>query len=245
MNPITHPVIMAVLALVFAGGGYYADYFVTKVTSDSAEPKLCHNFDQQVHTVERVVDGDTVVLEDKTIVRLMSIDAPDEKDCYYEESTKALSKLVLGKSIILEKGSDTEDAFGRLLRYVFIYNADSEKDNPFVNDLMIKKGAAIPLLISADRRYEPLIKNSYAIAQKEGEGMHGKCEQDPDLLTPPSKKCLIIGNYSRNTRKSLYYLPEGCLNYDRLTPRRSEGDQYFCTEAEAKKAGFQKSGTCK
>jgi hypothetical protein len=35
-----------------------------------------------------------------------------------------------------------------------------------------------------------------------------------------------------------------CFNYDRIVMNASEGDKWFCTEAEAKAAGFRKSKDC-
>jgi len=244
----TAPIIIAILAFVVAGGGYYSDYRVIKVSRDDGAPKVCHNFDQQVHRVTRVIDGDTVEIEDGQVIRLLGIDSPEKGECYSQEAGKALSRLILGKEVILQKGSTAVDDHGRLLRYIFLHNANPKKDNIFINNILLKQGAAIPYLIAANRRYEPLFKNSYAKAKTKKVGMHGVCKGDADLLVPSSSKCTIKGNVSRNgspkNGNKIYYL-ENCLNYKRIKMRKSDGDQYFCTEAKATKAGFKKSGTCK
>ena len=52
-----------------------------------------------------VIDGDTVVLEGKSRVRLRFIDAPEKGLCGYEEATKLLEKLVIGKSVRIEEAN--------------------------------------------------------------------------------------------------------------------------------------------
>ena len=46
----------------------------------------------------------------------------------------------------------------------------------------------------------------------------------------------IIGNVNGNSR--IYHCP-GWRDYDRIMVNPSEGDRYFCTEAEARSAGFR------
>ncbi|MBI4990630.1 hypothetical protein HZB96_00880 [Candidatus Gottesmanbacteria bacterium] len=46
-----------------------------------------------------LIDGDTVVLEGKSMVRLRHLDAPDNPFCGSREARKTLEKLVLGKKV--------------------------------------------------------------------------------------------------------------------------------------------------
>jgi micrococcal nuclease len=71
-------------------------------------------------TVERVIDGDTVVLADKTIIRYVGINAPNKNEKYYEEAKEANRKMVEGKKVKLEYDAYTSDAFGRVLAYVWV-----------------------------------------------------------------------------------------------------------------------------
>ncbi|MGB9706875.1 MAG: hypothetical protein ACPLXP_02260 [Microgenomates group bacterium] len=41
----------------------------------------------------------------------------------------------------------------------------------------------------------------------------------------------------------VYHLPE-CYNYDKIVINQREGDRWFCSEEEAKEAGFRKSKDC-
>lgn len=70
--------------------------------------------------VERVVDGDTVVLGDGSTVRLIGIDAPESDDPCGRRATDAMRDLVEGKNVVLGNPASVrdEDKYGRLLRYV-------------------------------------------------------------------------------------------------------------------------------
>jgi endonuclease YncB( thermonuclease family) len=72
--------------------------------------------------VNHVVDGDTIRLSDGRTIRLIGIDTPEKGQCGYREATRAMSRLVNGKTVTLvfpKSGkTDDHDRYGRLLRYV-------------------------------------------------------------------------------------------------------------------------------
>ena len=70
--------------------------------------------------VERVVDGDTVVLTNGSIVRYVGITAPENNEPFEKEATEENKRLVEGKSVILEYDNYKADKFGRILAYLFI-----------------------------------------------------------------------------------------------------------------------------
>jgi len=53
---------------------------------------------------------------------------------------------------------------------------------------------------------------------------------------PPSGKCVIKGNISENGR--IYHVP-GSPSYDRTKIDESKGERWFCSEAEARAAGWR------
>lgn len=69
--------------------------------------------------VERIVDGDTIVLFSGSIVRYIGITAPENNESFEKEATKANRKLVEGKTVKLEYDNYKADKFGRILAYVF------------------------------------------------------------------------------------------------------------------------------
>lgn len=59
------------------------------------------------------------------------------------------------------------------------------------------------------------------------------------LLNFDNQKCLIKGNISSSGEK-IYHIPSGQF-YDRTVITESKGERWFCTEAEARAAGWRKS----
>ncbi len=70
--------------------------------------------------VKRVVDGDTVVLENGSIVRYVGITSPETNEPFEKESTDENRKLVEGKSVTLEYDNYKGDKFGRILAYLVL-----------------------------------------------------------------------------------------------------------------------------
>lgn len=65
--------------------------------------------------VERIVDGDTIVLSSGSIVRYVGITAPENNEPFEKESTEKNRKLVEGKTVNLEYDNYKADKFGRIL----------------------------------------------------------------------------------------------------------------------------------
>lgn len=70
--------------------------------------------------VERIVDGDTIVLSSGSIVRYVGITAPENNEPFEKESTEENRKLVEGKTVYLEYDNYKADKFGRILAYVLV-----------------------------------------------------------------------------------------------------------------------------
>ena len=81
-----------------------------------------------VRTVARVLDGETLILDDGSAVRLIGALAPRARDAGAEagawppeiQSFQTLSNLVLGKRIKLAFGGRQKDRYGRFLAQVFL-----------------------------------------------------------------------------------------------------------------------------
>ena len=84
----------------------------------------------------RVIDGDTIVVRDKTgeiHVRLIGIDAPEKNQPYGSQATALVTTLIGNQPIKLSGNS--KDRYGRLLSHV-------HAGNTWVNMEMVKQGAA-------------------------------------------------------------------------------------------------------
>ncbi len=98
--------------------------------------------EQEVYRVSRVVDGDTIELEDGRKVRYIGINTPETVDprrkveCFGKEASAFNANLVGGKIVRLEKDVSETDKYGRLLRFVYL------EDGTFVNEMLVREGYA-------------------------------------------------------------------------------------------------------
>ncbi len=213
----------------------------------------------EVFPVMRVIDGDTITVQTpqrEEKVRIIGLDAPEMSplECFGNESLAGLSALIAGKSVILNSEySDDRDSFGRLLRYVSLGEQD-------IGAAMIRQGYA-----TSYRKYPHPRMESYnvieAIAQENDAGLWGACKKQTATSSKTataassvqivnaatqssvgSTQCAIKGNVNSKKEK-IYHLP-GCGSYQKTLVRPEEGDRWFCTEEEARIAGFRKAGNC-
>ena len=100
---------------------------------------ICSYFDTWRKCV-KVIDGDTIKIDQNEIVRLIGVDSPESKDpdapieYFAEEALQFTKKLVEGKNVKLEFDFDRIDTYGRTLAYIFL------EDGTFVNAEIIKYG---------------------------------------------------------------------------------------------------------
>ena len=92
------------------------------VNYDFLDSLLIHFFDEgKVVIVERVIDGDTIVVENVS-VRLLGINSPERGEQYYKEAKEFLEGVVLNKTAMLKFGKEKQDRYNRTLAYVFVEN---------------------------------------------------------------------------------------------------------------------------
>ncbi len=118
-------------------------------------------------TVTRVIDGDTFVLANGQIVRLICLDTPEQGSPGSEEAKYFLESLVLDKEVRLEKDVSDKDKYDRLLRYVYVNMTKDKNDNVnqlesegkkeeeaevFVNQEMVKEGFATIFKVPPDTK---------------------------------------------------------------------------------------------
>lgn len=94
----------------------------------------------EVFRVERVIDGDTLLLSNGEYVRLIGVNTPETKhpqkavEYYGKEAYLFTRKMVEGKKVRLEFDWQKRDRYGRLLAYVYLM------DGTFLNAEIIKQG---------------------------------------------------------------------------------------------------------
>ena len=95
--------------------------------------------------VQRVIDGDTVVLANGDRVRYIGMDTPERGEPFFDEATEYNRRLVEGRRVQLLKDESETDRFGRLLRYVLAGDI-------LVNAELVREGLA------EAKRYKPDVK---------------------------------------------------------------------------------------
>ena len=131
---------------------------------------------RQRFKVQRVVDGDTVVLTTGEKLRYIGVDTPETKhprkpvEYFGKEASAFNKKLVNGKVILVEFDVTPKDRYGRLLGYVFL------PDGTFVNAELVKQGYANVYTYPPNVKYSELFRSLQAEAVKQRRGLWNKGE---------------------------------------------------------------------
>ena len=90
--------------------------------------------------VERVVDGDTIIVQGVGRVRLIGVDTPETVhprrpvECFGKEASAFTKRLLEGKRARLEYDRERTDRYGRTLAYVYLPNGT------FANAEIVQQG---------------------------------------------------------------------------------------------------------
>ncbi|GIO25307.1 thermonuclease family protein [Oceanobacillus sp. J11TS1] len=127
-------------------------------------------------TIERVVDGDTVIvhLEDGTRerVRLLLIDTPEsvkpntEVQPFGEEASDFAKKLMPeGEKVELERGTPDRDDYDRMLAYIWV-------DGENVNQMLVEEGyARVAFVYEPNTKYLDELEEAQEEAKEDGENI--------------------------------------------------------------------------
>jgi len=116
------------------------------------------------YRVSRVIDGDTVILENGERIRLIGVDTTEKThplklvEYFSNESTQFTKQLLEGKEVRLEYDKEKRGKYGRLLAYIYLM------DGTFVNAEIIKQGYGF-----AYTKYPFKFIDSFVSLEKEAE----------------------------------------------------------------------------
>jgi endonuclease YncB( thermonuclease family) len=131
------------LIIILALAIFIADYsFLNNKLADFLD-------DKEEINIERIIDGDTVVVSDGRHIRLLGINTPEKGEMYSSEAKEFLSSLVLNRTIILEYGKEKEDLYERTLGYLSF-------EGRSVNVEMVRNGFANIYIYDEDIKTEEL-----------------------------------------------------------------------------------------
>ena len=124
----------------------------------------------KAYRVERVIDGDTVLLTNGWRVRYIGIDTPETKhpkkgvEYMGPEATEFNRQLVEGKPIVLEFDVEKHDKYDRILAYVWA-------DGTFVNAELVREGYAKVYTFPPNVKYNKLFLALQREARKDKRGL--------------------------------------------------------------------------
>ncbi len=135
----------------------------------------CTPADYSQIKVEKVIDGDTVILSTGQSLRYIGIDSPEtwirrgdefvyEPEPFGPEATQFNKELVEGKRVRVEFDLVRKDRYGRLLGYCFI-------DDFFVNEELIRQGYAVLYTFPPNVKYVDLLVEAQKDARKNRRGI--------------------------------------------------------------------------
>jgi micrococcal nuclease len=152
----------------------------------------------KTHKVTKIIDGDTLKLEDNQKVRLLGINTPESNQPFYQEAKQLLINLVQNQTIQLE--SHGPDKYQRTLGYIFLNNQN-------INAAILSNGLATLYYYDKDSHYEEL-KQAEKHARELGLGIWEKspnsnCIQITEFKTD-EPELLILKNSCDSTLKITY-----------------------------------------
>lgn len=105
--------------------------------------------------VARVLDGDTVVLDNDIRIRLLDINTPEiahdgrSAEPYAYEAANALRRLVFGQYVTIQTGPQKKDRYDRVLGHIFLPNGG------WVNGTLVRDGYAHVYTFAENAVYAP------------------------------------------------------------------------------------------
>ena len=193
----------------------------------------------------KVIDGDTIKVGGAKI-RLHGIDAPESAQiCHANDqtyrcgaqATHSLTKRIGGRSVSCEERD--RDRYGRI---VAVCKAGGED----LNAWLVSEGLAL-----AYRRYSTDYIAQEQTAREARRGLwrgefvkpwqwrKGKRLAGEKTANVAPGTCRIKGNISRKGKR-IYHLPNGRY-YAATKINEGKGERWFCSESEAKDAGWRRS----
>lgn len=141
---------LLVLIAVVIAAGYVSGRFGGDGDDGAGVDEPAVPGDTRNALVERVVDGDTVVLAGRSKARLIGVDTPEVfggRECFGLEASAYAKRTLEDVPVRYTVGREPRDRYGRLLVYVWL------PDGRSFNALLVARGYARPLTIRPNDRY--------------------------------------------------------------------------------------------
>ncbi len=149
--------------------------------------------EQEYGIVERVVDGDTLIINGNS-TRLLGINTPERGEKYYTQAKSFLENLTLNKTVRIEYSNEKEDLYGRKLAYIFLNEMN-------VNEEVVRNGFG-NLYILDYSKYNFKLKERWQECIEKNINL---CEKSQDICT----KCINLKEL--NVKEQKVILKNNCL----------------------------------
>lgn len=175
--------VMIGVLLMFSLTAFEGDAHTEPAHKESPAPQEIVDTPLGSATIQRVVDGDTIVValsgRDTVSVRLIGIDAPEtyagsteEPECYAEEATSFLRDRLPEHTVVSltpDPTQDLYDRYGRLLAYV-------TEGTELINERLITEGAAREYTYQGNAyEHQGRFIQAESVAQENKKGLWGAC----------------------------------------------------------------------
>jgi micrococcal nuclease len=165
-------------------------FFLFLINYKFLDEKLTGFFiESESGVVQRIVDGDTIIINNESI-RLLGINTPEKKEKYYEEAKEFLNKTLFNKTVKIEYGKEKYDRYKRKLAFIFLGNKN-------INVEMVKEGFANVYILN-ENRYEKELRNSWEECIKENERL---CEKSKDKCS----NCIELKDIDLKSQIAVFY----------------------------------------
>lgn len=177
--------------------------------------------------VERVVDGDTFVIDKGQKVRMIGINTPESVDprrpveFYGKEASRFTKELLEGKKVYLQWGQTPKDRYGRWLAWVWL------PDGTFVNGELVAKGYAQVYTFKDNPEHAEYLLQLQKQAREEKLGLWGK-----EAGEKAGEKTSSVGFVA--SKNSKVYHEKGCPGAEGI---EEQNVIEFSTEKEAIESG--------
>ncbi|MDQ6726951.1 MAG: thermonuclease family protein [Actinomycetota bacterium] len=145
--------------------------------------------------VQRVIDGDTIVVAGGERVRLIGVDTPETKapnqpvGCFGEEASRFTTSLLpAGTPVRLVGDAEQRDKYGRLLAYVY-----RRSDGLFVNAELLRRGFGQTLTIPPNVAHTDEFVAIAGRAREANQGLWAACDLLPNGKPGPASSSTRVG----------------------------------------------------
>lgn len=124
--------------------------------------------------VVRVIDGDTIELSNKKVIRFIGVDTPEKNhptrkvECFATAASNKTAELLTNQEVEIKlDGSQAEkDKYGRTLAYVY-----RKSDNLFINKELIAQGYAYEFTFNTPYQFQSDFKEAQKNAEQNDLGL--------------------------------------------------------------------------